>query len=385
MSVLVNPFIIYSIVWGLVLLLTSMQLTTNLSEISESTWFLVCGNIIMFGVIYTFLRLAFHLPQKIIVRAELITELDSIVTKLFKIWIICVLIEIIYFRGFALLWIFTNDDMIYTDFGIIILHVVVGGIYRFLEIALFLIYIISGNKKYLWKVIFLLFWPIMTVARGLFITIILQIMGLYLLFRRISIKKSFLLIMLAFILIYLFGITGDYRVNWHNNENPFIILIDSKGQYIFDKLPSGFLWVYVYLTSPLSNINSNIDNITPSYLPYNSLATLPLKHFFQQETRSDFKLVEDNLNVSTFYYKFLLDFGIFGAFTIITIIQLITAIIYFYCRAGKIWGILIYPIFFQCIVLSVFSDIFLYSPTICQILITLYFGFKISSKSKYVK
>ena len=57
-----------------------------------------------------------------------------------------------------------------------------------------------------------------------------------------------------------------------SNRNAFISLAQPKFTYP-DYLPSGFLWVYIYLVSPLNNVINNLD-YSPTYLPVNTV--LPL-------------------------------------------------------------------------------------------------------------
>jgi oligosaccharide repeat unit polymerase len=101
--------------------------------------------------------------------------------------------------------------------------------------------------------------------------------------------------------------------------------------------------------------------------------------FFAIVKRNDLLIfVNESLNTSSFYAGYISDFGAFGAFLIVALIQSIWA--WFFISAIKrknVSEILAYSIVLQCVIFSVFYDLFLLLPYLFQILLTRLYGKKI--------
>jgi oligosaccharide repeat unit polymerase len=112
--------------------------------------------------------------------------------------------------------------------------------------------------------------------------------------------------------LLVFGYVGDAR-----SGRDAIIYIAAPTFDYPDWLPSAFIWVYIYLASPINNVNHNID-IAPNYFPLETAGT-----FIPSFARDDFlaaagatqqwDLVSSDLNVSSLLQSFLTDFGVGGA------------------------------------------------------------------------
>ena len=78
-------------------------------------------------------------------------------------------------------------------------------------------------------------------------------------------------------------------------------------------LPDGFIWIYLYVTTPLNNISYNYENFEPFYLPINNLIDiLPnfLKNILGIKNPNPITLVNESLNVTSYLESFIGDFGI---------------------------------------------------------------------------
>jgi oligosaccharide repeat unit polymerase len=206
--------------------------------------------------------------------------------------------------------------------------------------------------------------------------VVCQMVAVYLLLYRVSLKPLIKLAMLALIIVVAFGLIGDYR----GTQSSLITLVDDRYQNTFQRLPSGFLWFYIYLTSPLSNVVANIDLVQPTYVPYYSIAnlipTVARNVIFPADfVRPDaFQLVVENLNVSTFYAGYLSDFGLAGSILTVALLQLLIVIVYFNAKRKAVWAIIAYAVFFQCLVFSVFYNLLSSQVYVMQIVLALYFG-----------
>lgn len=375
---LAHPPFIYAVVWLLVLFLTNLRLTTQLPVLNANTVILVGGNIVSFWLLYFFVGAAFRRRTVWLLKdipILVLNKLNRFVRWILAIWLLGTLIEIIYARGVPLLWALNQGlDKNYTNFGIPTFHGLMNALYLLSITALFLDYLACKKRKTLGVLLFLLMWPVLTLGRSVLLGALCQMSAVFFIFHRISIKRLLSLSVLVLLVVWAFGALGDIR----GTPNPFVYLVDSQYQETFQKLPSGFLWFYVYVTSPLSNIIANVDQVVPTYIPYYSIAGLfptVIRDLIFPATlvyHNSFTLVDSGLNVSTFYAGFLSDFGVAGSLIVVVILQLLCVIVYFYAKRKHVWAVLAYAVLFQCIVFSVFYNLFFLQVYIMQILIAWY-------------
>ena len=127
----------------------------------------------------------------------------------------------------------------------------------------------------------------------------------------------------------------------------------------------------------MGNLIANVDIVKPSYFPLQTLgAILPsvLRDKFQNGSEDPIELIDSNLNVSTFYSNFLADYGVIGALVMVSIIHLIIMLIYLRVREGKAWAMVAYSVLFQCMIFSIFVNLFLLQTYIIQIVLSTYCG-----------
>ena len=172
--------------------------------------------------------------------------------------------------------------------------------------------------------------------------------------------------LLAVILV--FGYIGDMRTG----SEAFRQLAEPSSNYP-DWLPSGALWVYIYVTTPINNLVNTAKTVTPAnnlLFPNATSLLFPsiLRNVVYGQTgavdAASGDLVVDAFTVSTAYVGPLRDYGMFGVacFSI-----LMGAISVHYWRDRSLRGSLTYAVLGQCLVLSVFFNHLFYLPVITQI------------------
>ena len=381
---IINPVLIYSSIWLVVLFATSLGITDNLLPLNTATIWLVLSNIFSFLLVYMVFAVCYpncksYVHEFSISKLSLI-RMRKFVSGLLLIWVLLSIVEIIYCGGVPLAWVFLKIPKTYIDFGIPTLHGFINAIYLFSLTFLFLDWYLHGNRKKLLFILILLLWPIAVICRSLLVTVLFQMAGIYFLFNILNFKKMLLTILLLLGLIVLFGIIGDIR----GVANPFSSMVIEEYQSTFSNLPSGFLWTYVYITSPLSNVIANINDINPSYFPYYSILELiptAIRGIIFPNIVHSTKLVVENLNVSTFYIGFLEDFGILGTILIVTVMQFFIVYCYFSALCKKVWAIIAYAVLFQCLVFSIFCNLFFLPVYFAQIILAMCLGKKWTMKT----
>ena len=111
-------------------------------------------------------------------------------------------------------------------------------------------------------------------------------------------------------MVFIFGFIGDMR----SGREHILRLARFNGDYP-DWLPTGFAWVYLYVTTPINNVNYNIEN----HLMFSSTPIETVSQIFPSFVRSaivralseadEFNLYNSAFNVSTIFVSFLKDFG----------------------------------------------------------------------------
>lgn len=373
-----NPVLVFSSIWGLDLLLMRARLLTHIGELQFNTYLLILGNVVSFIAIYAFLATGHH-PKKIVStleleKPELLDKLRAYSHKLLVLWTVGTLINIVYSDGFPFWWLLTGAAKTYVDFGIPSVSGFLNALYMFSLSALFLVYCIRKQKKVLFLVLALLIWQVMVISRGALTWTLLQMLGVYLLIHRISMRRFIQVAACVLAFIIVFGVVGDMRLGINKDWIRSYVSDEYRG--VMDLLPSGFLWIYTYITGGINNVNAVINDLQPTYIFYHSTVNLfPtfIRGMIYEPGKYPIELLVSALNVSSFYVGILADFGMFGALIFVSFLQLGVSLLYFAARRGKIWAILASAVMFQCLVLSIFVDTFTSLVTIAQILLALNF------------
>jgi oligosaccharide repeat unit polymerase len=374
-SPIVSPLFIYPIVWIMSIALTSARITSNLPTVNFSSLFLIGGNLFVLFLLY----LIIFSPSKkthsgrILIDVQDLDILVRFAEKTFKIWAFGTLLEIFLGGGFPFLWVILGISKDYTEFGVPTFHGLMNGLFFFFVTTFALDYFIRGGKKKLLKFIPFLLWPVMMLGRGIFLGAVLQIGSAYLISKPLNLSRILIITFSVLGMILFFGVIGDTR----QTGNPFLYLVNPDYRSIMEILPSGVLWVYVYITSPMANLIANIEIVKPSYLPFQTLgALLPsvIRDKFQSGADDPIELIDSNLNVSTFYSNFLADYGIMGALIMVAFIHFIIVIIYLRVREGKAWAMVAYSVLYQCMIFSIFVNLFLLQTYIIQVVLSVYCG-----------
>jgi oligosaccharide repeat unit polymerase len=215
---------------------------------------------------------------------------------------------------------------------------------------------------------------------------IIQAGLIYIYIHKITIFKVFKFFSISLLVIILFGILGDLRSGIGSIE--YVAGISDNYPSF---LPSGFIWAYVYITSPLSNLNHNIDlysdfNFEPSLAFINLLPSIIRSKLVPSPGGMDFSLVNDNLNVSTMYPQYLSAFGYYGTLFFCLLYGWIVFCIYVkFLTNGYAILLFITSVLSHYLMLSIFVDCNLKSVFVFQVLVHYYIGTNFSLKRRYEK
>lgn len=360
---LTNPVFLFSFIWIITLLLYSSQLSYILTPLKSETLLLIWTIVFSFILPYLFYLFTFKRPVFSLNIKLQDVALDRKVARRVKVlayvWGGASFFEFLVVGNFPLLSLFgIGRPVNYVDFGIGGLHGLLNACFLFFGGYAFLKYKKTGSKKYLYILFLIMLWPTLLVSRQLLLSLLIQLVFLYLITTRMQFSQYLKLFITMLLIIFIFGFIGDIR----SDREHLLKLAQPVYEYP-DFLPSGFVWVYIYITSPLNNINFNILGYSPSFLPVNTFSTL-LPSFLRDVYYSMFSntggvtyLYNEAFNVSSFLEPLLKDFGNIGI--IFPIILISTFSIFVFHKAKKnIVYVLMLSVVLHSITLSVFINFF---------------------------
>jgi oligosaccharide repeat unit polymerase len=370
---LANPAVVYGFVWLLILWLFRLRLTALLLPLNRSTVALVLSSVGIAAALGALVTL--FLPRPVpYAPAREARELQQLYRWRYwalTIWAIASLFEIAVARGLPIIWLVIGDSTHdYRNFGIPSIHGTLTALYLFGVATTAVEIFLNGRSRRWLMLLALLIWPVLEVNRGALIWAICQIAGVYLVCRQLRMRMVAGLLAAALAAILLFGIIGDARAG--AAREGLRALAGDEGMVLTEHLPSGFLWVYLYTTTPLNNIVRAIDDFEPGGTLYFSVASLlptVVRQFVFTDVDRKYPLglVDEAFNTSTWFVAFLADFGKAGALAITGLLQLIAALFYRSARAWRPWAIVGYSACFQAIALSVFADTFTSLVSVAQL------------------
>ncbi|HEV7576565.1 MAG TPA: O-antigen polymerase [Caldimonas sp.] len=360
-SLILNPAILFCLVWGSTLFLYSLKYSELLTDLEVRTVILVVGSCLG--------ALAGWLFSRIFARQLIVSPVRSatpwanrtkaiLATRLrwfFFVWLALVLFEFASFGNLPFLSLLgIGAPVLYTEYGFSGLH----GLLNAMQLAMFdmalIFYIRTGSRRYAFYAVALVVWSVLMVTRAMIMASIVQGIFIGLLFSA-SFRRRFMLLGSSVVLavVLAFGALGDLR----SSGGSAIQDVGQQSSEYPDFLPAGFFWVYVYVTTPLNNINANIHSIPTTGFPYYSI--LPLIPNVLRDALAvedlDVSLVEESLNVSSFYRQFLSDYGVYGTIFAVMLLYFAFSVAMAKSKRDELWSLVLVVILF-CTVLSVFVN-----------------------------
>lgn len=171
--------------------------------------------------------------------------------------------DFLYEGGIPLLKIIFGIPYNYRMFGIPSLHVFTVTFASFYTIYLFHLYLSTRNKYILGFYIINLSAGLLIYSRAMLIFNISSSLLLYLfLLKKIPVRLFFLMPLLALLLFYFFGVLGTLRVSRESKKaydnQLFLDIGGASDSFKKSRIPKEFFWPYIYLSSPVANLQQNI-------------------------------------------------------------------------------------------------------------------------------
>lgn len=240
---------------------------------------------------------------------------------------------------------------------------------------IYLIYIYScfKERRTLFEIIcIILYFTLMVQRQNLFICIIV-FANIFLLSKKIDVnfKRHFIRNIILFLILtilgsYIFGVIGNarYGSKWKWNDSSMISTLGKMNDKYPKVLPKETFWAYIYITSPLSNLNYNIINYKSNNQLYPYLMEFLPEYISNKFNflRKDVYLPVSSLNASTSYVRSYFYGGVLGMYGMYIIQMMCSFIVIFIAKRNKsVYFIPICMIVAYFLLFSFFENMFYYS------------------------
>jgi oligosaccharide repeat unit polymerase len=232
----------------------------------------------------------------------------------------------------------------------------------------FYLYIETKRRKFIALPVFAAVWFIILITRGFFIGIVLQSSFLLLSVRKVRGSTMVKMGVAVLSLILLFGVVGDLR---SGGGSDLVRGVAHPTERFPDWLPSGFLWVYLYLASPLNNLfhtillKPTVEDFSITVTTAALFPTVIRTVIFPDSAMKQGDLVDTNLNMGTGFLGPYLDMGILGVTIFSFFIGAVAGL--FWNLRRKRFFLLGYAFVAHSMALSVFYDEILFLPFLFQL------------------
>jgi len=247
--------------------------------------------------------------------------------------------EFFYEGGVPLIKILLGYPYDYRLFGIPTLHVLIVTFSSFYTIYLFNIYLSSGKKSILLIFLLNLSAAILIYSRAMFffnLSACFFMMAARM--NRIPRVAPFAIVGALIALLYLFGVMGTLRVSREARKEYdntlFLKTGNATASFVRSSIPKEYFWTYIYVTSPLANLQTNIDSYPVA--PITARKTVEMINneivmdFISKRTNSLLRTERESeariagpFNVSTVYSRCFSYLGWTGMFIMAVVILII--------------------------------------------------------------
>jgi len=263
-----NPYTVFSISWLLCLFLYSLGWAGIYPKLSSELSLFVISLIVVMG-----LTAIFYKRIKI--------NLTPISVNTYRYKVLFAFNLLLWALNFLYSGIPIFNGLRDLDFGIPFVKIISASLNNFLSIYFFYLFLISGKKKFLLYCGLCFFLFALVISRG---NIMLSMVSMFFMWINIknpilSVTKGITILAFTLTILFLFGVAGNYRTikNVADNDSSvqdnysskLILGIGEASTFYRNYIPGEFFWGYLYISSPLSNLQYNLNKPSKSSTPDN--------------------------------------------------------------------------------------------------------------------
>ncbi len=372
-----HPLVLFSGAWLASFLLFSLHLSEWLafpqSEVARTVaWICVpfAVAVVLFNIFYELAPKMRSLLPKDIEDPGYLVRVERSMDRWFYCWIALAVVNVAFSGGLPIIWVLRGNSAVDIDFGLPVIQVFLTALLAVLALAKFGLYLLYGNRRRLLIPGFQILWGIAIVSRALIMGFAVEAAVLWLCVRAVNLKRMLRVFAASVLVILFFGYMGDIRTG----SDTFREVARPTSNYP-EWLPSGALWFYIYIASPLANLVNTTEMSKPANDPLFSRTILfsfpsPVRNAiygkqFTEDQQEAGDLVTPTLTVSSAYLGPYLDEGLWGMGLYSALLGVISA--YCWRRRSTFRDKLRYVIIGECLLFSVFWNFLFYTPLLAQI------------------
>ncbi|GAA3736241.1 hypothetical protein GCM10022422_19160 [Flavobacterium ginsengisoli] len=239
-------------------------------------------------------------------------------TMLLFLWVGYIL-EFLYSGGVPLLLVLKGSFGNYKDFtGIPTFHVILASYTIFLGVYFFHQFVSTKtNKKLLMFLILAVFPNLLVLNRGAIMITLIACLIIYLMKQNIvKITKMIKIVLGVLVVLFLFGQLGNVRNELSADNKEYILSLGgATDEFISGNVPFEYYWGYLYIASPLGNLDNLVNNYDPKFDIHNvpnlmfeftpDFISNRLRLIFNDGEIEDISnyLVVESLNAPTVYFR----------------------------------------------------------------------------------
>lgn len=232
------------------------------------------------------------------------------------------------------------SSRVYKEFGIPFVHVFVLNGFGFLFLFSSHLLISSKNKRhklYLRTVLLLcLVAGVLIFNRALLMYSAFGFAIIFLMSRTKVVRLLIMVFSFFLVLLYLFGLMGNYRMGagYKHGQEYALHLAEATDEFRATGIPAEFLWAYIYITSPLGNLQNTIDKSHLEGVNYRRAPELLSRLMPEMVSKRvgleapEGKLVVNYLTVGTVYMRSFAALGWMGM--VLTFVFLVFFVLLFF-------------------------------------------------------
>jgi hypothetical protein len=267
----VNPFFIYILGFSIALIIYQLDWSYLFPDLS---FWLVLFLVITF-IISGLIGIYIH-------RTGVLKFYEFKNTLKVNWWIVAITVgyiaNFVYARRIPLFSILNNEDVDYQTFGIPTFYVILVTFSSFFTVYLFSCYTVEKKRKYLFLCMYLFIFPLLIFSRGAILVNLSSVFFVYLFsYKGKRTKIYFRILAIIAIVLIGFGSLGNLRTsNQAGDESSalsdiMLNLGEAKPDFVESAIPKEYFWSYLYISSPLANLQLNVNEQQPNYSVSNVL------------------------------------------------------------------------------------------------------------------
>ncbi len=285
-------------------------------------------------------------------------RLDRLNLYLFAGWLGLFAWIVVKSGGVPLWWRLRHLDRSYVDFGVATVSGFANMLRSFVLCVSVLLMVRHSSRRAVMIAGVILITALLEMARANITYLLLCGMGVYLVNRRLGVRALAAVAVLGVTFVLAFGLAERYRSPGGSGGEKIL-----EYPSILNRLPYGVTAVYLYLTTPVSNLYyAEARGIQPAYTPYYSLQlvvpTIVRSRIYAPHVYP-IAIRRVSHNATTFYAPLIADFGIIAAGLLVCVIQFAVSCVHVRAQRGDPFHQIVYGPLFAAVALSFFFNYFL--------------------------